>query len=498
MPPPLDAARLIEAGNRAFTAQRLVEAERLYRLATQRFPRIPEAHNNLGTVLKEQGRIKQARAAFERALALRPSYATAHSNLLFTLQYDPTQTPVTLRNAHAAWALRHSGPTFPTAERRSPSIGDSIGPDLDAHGDPRPTIGLVSPDLRNHPVGVFLQAWLLHRNRAHFRVVAYNDHESRDALSQTLRELVDLWRDTARFSDANLAELIRKDGIALLIDLAGHTAGNRLRMFARRAAPVQASWLGYSATTGLPAIDAVLLDHWSAPVGCEAHFVERVIRLDALRFCYTPPASAPRVAPLPAASRGYLTFGSFNNLAKLSSEVVATWAEILAAVPDSRLILKWRSLADPETRERVCNAFASQGVAPARIEFRGWSRHTELLGEYADVDIALDPFPFSGGLTSCDALFMGVPLVTWPGALPISRQTGGFMAALGLGDWIAADRDAYVALAREKAKDKVELARLRQRLRETMLASPLCNASAHAAAVDRALQGLIPRIGSSV
>ena len=257
----------------------------------------------------------------------------------------------------------------------------------------------------------------------------------------------------------------------------GHTAGNRLLLFTRRPAPVQASWLGYPGTTGLSSIDYLVMDAISAPPDAERWCVEALARLPYGRFSYMPPSYAPAVVEPASRRGGPLTFGSFNNVAKLGPEVVQLWAKVLAASPGSRLVLKWKSLGDAATRERVAGAFAAAGLAPERLELRGRSPHAQMLAEYGDIDIALDPFPFSGGLTSCEALWMGVPVVTLPGDRPASRQTLGFLHGLGLDDLAAGSKADYVRIAAALAADSGRRAELRETLRSRMAASPLADAS---------------------
>lgn len=234
-------------------------------------------------------------------------------------------------------------------------------------------------------------------------------------------------------------------------------------------------------------MDYVLMDDYSASAGCEAAFTERVIRLEGLRFCYSPPGYAPAVAVSPVLHKDFITFGSFNNLAKVTPEVIETWSSILLQLPTARLVLKWKSLQDEETCERIRKQFSRYGIAAERLECRGWSGHRAMLGEYGDIDIALDPFPFSGGLTSCDALYMGVPVLTWPGELPISRQTASFLDTMGLHDWIAANREDYIARAVRWAANPLALGELRAGLREHMLASKLCDGFAYAQGIEQAL-----------
>ena len=348
----------------------------------------------------------------------------------------------------------------------------------------------MSADFGRHPVGYFLAPLLARHDRDRLAVVCYSGVMQEDDLTQRFRSQASGWRKIAGMSEAALAEQVRADGIDILIDLAGHTAGNRLRAFARRPAPVQATWLGYWFTTGLAAIDYALMDETTVPPGEERHFVETVIRLPS-RFCYAPPAHAPEVGPPPLLARGAPTFGSFNNLAKLTPEVAALWARVLHAVPGARLVLKWATLADPGRRRRIEEMFGSHAIAPERLDLRPRSEHAAMLAEYADIDVALDPFPFTGGLTSCEALWMGVPVVTLPGERPVSRQTLGFLDLVGLSDMLAArDADSYVAIAAGLVADPERLAALRAGLRARMAASRLCDGPAFAREFEAALRGM--------
>jgi protein O-GlcNAc transferase len=280
----------------------------------------------------------------------------------------------------------------------------------------------------------------------------------------------------------------------VLVDLSGHTAGSRLSVFAHRPAPVQVSWLGYFATTGLSYLDAVLLDDWHAPAGTEDQFVEPIIRLPSGRLCFQPVPWAPAVGPLPSLQTGYITFGCFNNMAKLNAGVFDVWAQVLAAVPDSRLVLKWRTLVDEPLCESIREAFASRGIDPARLELRAASFHAGLLKEYADIDIALDPFPFTGGLTSCEALWMGVPVITWPQGRVASRQTFALLSVIGLPELAAHDADDYVRLAQALASDQNRLLRLRSGLRARMQASPLMDVTGFTRTLEDTLIDLYRRI----
>lgn len=306
-------------------------------------------------------------------------------------------------------------------------------------------------------------------------VYCYSGRAEEDEVTERLRTAADVWRPTMGTTDAELAEQIRQDGIDILVDLAGHTGASRLPVFTGKPAPVQVSWLGYWGTTGLDTIDYVLTDEITVPAGQEQYFVEKVVRLPDTRLCFAPRNYAPQVAPLPALGRGHVTFGCFNNLAKITPGVVALWAELLRVVPETRLILKWKSFENRATRERYLDLFDKNGINSERVDLRGGSDHLALLREYGDMDIALDPFPFSGGLTSCEALWMGVPVVTLPGDLPISRQTACFLTNLGLGELVAGSQDEYVRIVSSLARDPERLEQLRRELRPRMKASPLCD-----------------------
>ena len=340
-------------------------------------------------------------------------------------------------------------------------------------------VGYVSADLCMHPVGLFLKDVIAHHDPSVVTPVIYSNGNVRDpvfaAIVQAAQSKGGGLREIKELDDATLAAQICADEIDILVDLSGHTGKSRLAAFAWKPAPLQISWLGYFATTGLPAVDFVILDPWHAPVGTEDQFSEAIIRLPHNRFCYSPVDFAPEVSPPPFEKNGFITFGSFNNTAKLNDAVLDAWARILKAVPDSRLILKWRTFADAPFRRRVTDTFATQGIAAERIELRPMSSHRELLEQYADIDIALDPFPFSGGHTSCEALWMGVPVVTLPQERVVSRQTWSFLNNIGLPGLAAKDIDGYVQLAAGLASSPDTLKELRQSLRERMRGSPLCD-----------------------
>jgi predicted O-linked N-acetylglucosamine transferase (SPINDLY family) len=311
-----------------------------------------------------------------------------------------------------------------------------------------------------------------------------------DQLTTRFQSAATTWHQVSPLSDEEIADQIRADGIDILFELAGHTYGSRLLVFARKPAPIQITWIGYEGTTGLRAIDYLLADRHVIPPGAERDYPDRVLRMPDSYICYDPPAEAPAVGPLPARSAGHVTFASFNNPAKITPDVVDLWAEILRQASNAKILLKYQGLGDDGTQRRLRGQFAERGTSADRIEFRGWSSFVDLLAEHNRVDIALDPFPFSGGATSCNALWMGAPLVTWPGETFASRHGLSYLSSLGLTELIARDRDDYVRLAVELAGDLDRLASLRARLRQQMANSPLCDGRRHAAGLLHVLREL--------
>lgn len=462
----------LHAGNR------LTEAITHYRRATALAPGHVDAQNNLAQALLAAGEVAAALAAFAAAERLAPGDAALASNRLLALHYDPAIAPAELAEAHRAWGRRH-GRAPPPAPYPNPRDPD------------RPLrIGYVSPDFARHPVGWFLTGVLRHRDRAAFHVTAYSSRRGEDDMTAAIRGLVDRWRPVAALSDETLAAQVWADGIDMLIDLAGHTMGHRLGVFARRPAPVQASWIGWIDTTGLPAIGHLISDQVEVPEGSEGHFTEKLVRLPTGAMCYAPPPDAPAVAPPPVTLGAAPTFGCFNNLSKVNDAVVALWARLLQAVPEARLLLKSKALGDAGVAERYAARFAARGIARERLILEGRSPHHEMLARYGDVDIALDPFPYSGGLTSAEALWMGLPIVTRDGDRMVARQTAGFLATIGRGEWVARDGDGYVATAIALIRDPDRLAAMRAGQRARMAASPLVDAGQFTPALEAALRAM--------
>ena len=444
---------------------KLDEAIACYRRALELKPDVAEVHNNLGNVLKDQGKLDEALTCHRRALQLKPHFAGAHSNLLLTLQYCAGVTPAALAEAHAEYDRQHAAPLAGAIVQHA-NLGDRHG---------RFRLGFVSPDLMQHPVGYFLVRVLESLGQTQQQTICYSDRPGKDDVARRLQSAATQWRDVMHMSDQRLAEQIRSDRIDILFDLAGHTAHNRLLTFARKPAPVQITWIGYEGTTGLTAMDYLLADRHVVPQGSEQYYREHVLRMPDGYLCYDPPAAAPPVGPLPSLAKGYPTFGSLNNLAKITPEVVAVWAQILRRAPTARLVLKYRGLGDPTVKRRYLNLFAAHNVEPKRLELLPSSSYAEYMATYHELDVALDPFPFSGSATTCEALWMGVPVVTCPGETFASRHSLSHLSNVGLTETIVHSLDEYVERALALAADLPRLATLRAGLREQMAASPLCD-----------------------
>jgi predicted O-linked N-acetylglucosamine transferase (SPINDLY family) len=500
---------------------RVDEAEKWLRRASELDPDEPRLHNDHAAVLMRQHRHAQAHAELteliathgeqlgalcnlatasascglqqdavataERAIALAPDALSPRRALANTLPYREAVTGAELlaaltacsdrapREAQLAHALcaAQSGhaPRDAASNTAPPHFENPPNPDR------RLRLGLLSGSLRTHPVGWLTVAGFETLDPLAFEIVVLAQHAARDAIARRFRAIAADWHDVDSIDDAALAVLGRTLGIDVLIDLGGYGDAGRMLACARRLAPVQVKWVGMqSHSSGLAEMDWFITDRWETPPGFDHLYSERLLRLPDGYVCYSPPPYAPDVAPLPALTNGHITFGCFNNLAKITPLVIATWARILRRLPSARLILKTHQFADAATAERIRAEFTVHGVAPARVELRGASHHRAFLAEYNQIDLVLDPFPYSGGLTTCEALWMGVPTVTLPGEIFASRHSASHLSNVGLVDWVAADLEGYVELALARATDLAALATLRDGLRPWVKASPLCNA----------------------
>ena len=436
------------------------------------------AHSNLGNALTGQGQIDQALVHYRRALVLKPDFAAANSNLLLALNYACDQDPVAVRNAHQDYARRWEAPE---AERR-PVPAD------DHPSDRRLRIGYLSSDFRRHSVAHFIEPVLALHDHDRFEVFCYFNHPRSDDRTQRLRGYASCWRDIYSLPDEFVVRQIRADRIDILVDLNGHTALNRLQVFACKPAPVQVTWLGYPNTTGLSSMDYRITDGFADPPGMTEHLhSERLVRLPESFSCYQPPDDAPAVSELPALTRGYVNFGSFNNLAKINPRVMELWARILHSVPDSRLTLKNLNLGEEPVRQSICATFERLGVEPSRLKLLGPDASLQdHLGRYGGIDIGLDPFPYNGATTTCEALWMGVPVVTLAGTTHAGRVGVSQLSNLGLNELIAGTPDEYVAIATRLAGAPEHLRSLRAELRARLAASPLTDARRFTAHLERA------------
>jgi predicted O-linked N-acetylglucosamine transferase (SPINDLY family) len=467
-------------GNAWYHLGQFDEATRCFQQALQLRPEFAEGQNNLGNVLKDQGLVEEALACYRRAAELAPAMTAAHSDAVACEHYRPGVTLARLAEVHAGWDQRHAAPLRSTWRAHANSR------------DPERTLrlGFVSPDLARHPVGYFLVRTLEALRAEPCEVICYWNGSQRDEMTGRLQAAATAWREVHGLPEQALAEEVRGDAIDILFDLAGHTANGRLLVFARKPAPLEIAWIGYEGTTGLAAMDYLVADRHVVPPGAEPFYREQVLRMPDGYLCYDPPAEAPGVGPLPARECGWPTFGCFNNLAKITPQVAALWGEILRKAPQARLMLKARGLDAPATARRYRELFAAQGVSDQRLELSGWSPYAEMLAKYHEVDVALDPFPFSGSATTCEALWMGVPVVTCPGETFASRHALSHLATVGLTETIARDWDEYVKLAVALAGDLPRLAGLRAQLRAQMAGSPLCDGPRFARNLMALLRGV--------
>ena len=391
-----------------------------------------------GLALMRQGRLAEAEAALRHALALRPDFALPHSNILFCLNYRPDVSAEDIFAEYRRWDRQHALPLLPAQP----------GFDLDRSPERRLRIGYVSPDFRQHAVALFAEPLLAAHDRSAIELHCYAEVPAPDAVTERFHALADHWHSTVGLSDAELAEQIRRDRIDVLVDLAGHTAGNRLLTFARKPAPIQVAWLlGHGYTSGLSAMDAFLADAELAPPGADGLFSERLIRLSRIPLAYAPPAEMPDVAPLPALANGCITFGYFGRTVRLNDAVLAAWARILHAVPGSRLMLNSAPFGEPAGREQMSARFAALGIDPARLDLVYTSPQPRTWAAYGEIDIALDPFPHNAGTTTIEALWQGVPVLSLAGRPTVGRFGAAILHAVGLDDWVTNDVDAYVARA---------------------------------------------------
>ncbi|AJY12322.1 tetratricopeptide repeat protein [Burkholderia dolosa] len=527
------------------------ESVRLCRHAIELDPELADAYNFLGLAYHNLDRMAAAELSHRHAIDLNPDDADAHHNLaaaLFRLDklddamdeyrkaqelgVDPMKIRLTLgdilwakrdfagaiaafrdavdHDPHRAYARlmfnMSISPLFAPddwiAEARR--YGDYLARDArrfehdreqrarDARGRPL-RVGFVSGDLRQHPVGIFLESVLAHLDRTRIEPHAYVTFAIEDGVTARLKPRFASWQKLTCMSRDQAAQMIRDDGIDVLVDLAGHTNWSGLPVFAHRPAPVQASWLGFFATTGCREIDYFIGDAHTLPADEAHHFVEQPWRLPDSYLCFTPPAHDVAVGPLPMDANGHVTFGCFGKLTKISDDVVALWSQLLHALPGARLMLKAHELGTGDLNRATLERFARHGIDAQRLILEAGSPRAEYFGAYNRIDIALSPFPYPGGTTTAEALWMGVPVIGMKGSRFVTHICESLLHAAGMSDWIAADERAYLAKATAFAQDRDALARLRATLRERTLASPLCDAARFARHLEDAFHGMWAR-----
>ncbi len=441
--------------------------------------------NHLATVRLQQGELAEAAVQFRRAVAVRPDDQWSSSSLLFARTNDPAVDPDELFEDHVDWARRHMGGNAERGMRNAEFSSALRNPNSAIPLK----VGYVSPDFRRHPVGRFMEAVLAHHDRTRVEVFCY-DESSRppDEVADRLRAAAQHWREIKEKPHAEVAAMVRADAIDILIDLAGHTGGSRLGLFALRPAPVMVTYLGYPNTTGVGAIDYVIVDPITQPPSEPARFIEEPVRLPNGFCCYTPRDDAPPPGPLPALANGHVTFGAFHNLPKLNGAVLDLWRRVLDAVPGSKLLVGRNTLSG-ETRELLRKRFAAHGIGDNRLELRHLvAGPAAFLEAYLPVDISLDPFPWSGHTTACDSLWMGVPVVTLRGQTHAGRMVSSVLHYAGLPDWIAETPDDYVKLAAKWAANLPKLAEVRAGLRERVRTSKLSDARGFTRQLEDAFQ----------
>lgn len=461
---------------------RTEEALTTYDRAIALKPGLAEAHVNKGKILGDLGVLEEALASYNRAVALKPDLAGAHSDLLFLHSHDGNIDADSLFVEHCRFGEQFESPVR-TEWPRHDNIRDP---------ERRLQIGFVSADLRNHSVAAFIEPVLAHLiKRRQLSLHVYYNHEREDDVTLRLRGMVERWNPVHALSNAALAEKIRADGIDILIDLSGHTGGNRLAAFARKPAPLQASWMGYPGTTGLRAMDYYLADRHFLPVEQFAdQFTEKIVYLPA-NAPFLPFAGAPAVNPLPALNRGQFTFGSFNRISKINRSVIAMWAQLLRALPDSRMLLG--GLPEERQCETLLAWFALEGIARERLTLHPRSGMTSYMKLHHQVDLCLDTFPYTGGTTTCHALWMGVPTLSLAGATPGGRAGAAILGGVGLETMIAHDADDFVNKGVGWAGQLDALAAIRLQLRERFLQSAIGQPALVAEGLERALRTMWER-----
>lgn len=466
---------LTNLGNLLVTRGALAEAIAVAEAALAADPAMLAAHVLRANASRDCGEIPQAIDAYRHALDITPGNAATASNLLMCLNYHSGLDCDEIHAAHRDWGARLPAAVARPAHERGSKL----------------RVGYVSPDLLRHPVGYLMEGLLAHHDRERFEIRVYSDATAEDDVTARLRGHCDHWRKIAGVDDDGLTAILRSDALDIVVDLAGHTAHNRLPVFARRVAPVQVSYLGYCTTTGVPAMDYVISDAGLDPAASDAaRYTERLWRLPRPSFAFTPDAEFPDVGPLPALNAGHLIFGSFNTLSKVSGPVLDLWAEVLRAIPDAGLFMQARALGDEDMRGRMQAQLEARGIEPGRVVLAGFSSLAAHLALFNHIDVCLDTFPWNGHMTTLDSLWMGVPVLTLAGDRRAARMGATILHELGLDDFIATDRADFVARAVALDRDRERLASLRAGLRQRLSTSTLADGAGLARAMEAAFEAM--------
>lgn len=480
---PRDASILINLGVAQLRKRDVFSAIDTYRGILEFEPGNVQAHANIAAAFQLSGQIDLAIQSYRQALKISPEYLNAHQNLLFTLTSVPDFPPAEYLLEARRYGARITARAKAYSQWLCPAPGEVVRP---------LRVGLVSGDLRTHPVGMFLEAILARIDPARLTLVAYSSCVTEDGLSERLKPFFAEWSSVATLTDDVLAKKIHGDRIDILVDLAGHTGLNRLPIFAWRPAPLQVSWLGYWASTGVAEMDYILVDDISVPKSEAQFFSEKLWYLPDTRLCLSPPVTAQpiEVTGLPALHKGYITFGSFQVLNKINDRTLLIWSQILARIPSARLRLQSLPLSYPEAVDTMRRRLTAFNIDLGQVDLHGGTSWEDYLASYSEVDIVLDTFPFPGGTTTVEALWMGVPTVTLTGNSLLARQGESLLRCVGLGGWVAANEQDYVDTALAQVGDLTKLGELRASLRLRALNSPLFDAARFARNLEDAFAGM--------
>lgn len=463
---PSNAIAFDNLGYALYLELQFPEAEEYLLQALKLNPQFANAWNNLAGLYQRQNRLAEAANAYQHAVQLDPSFTMAFSNLLFCMHFGHQWSRETIFQTHLQWGQRFEAPLLsraPLVEKGTPRVGRL------------PRIGFISPDLYQHPVADFLRPLIAHWPHEQFDLCFFASVKKTDHFSDWFRERSTLWCDIYSLNDEAAARKVAENNIDILIDLTGHTGGGRLLVMAHRAAPVQINWLGYFDTLGMQSVDYILADPICVSPELEHLFVEKVLRMPHGFACYDAPKMPIEPGPLPACSNGYITFGSQNQLAKVTDEVLALWCELLRRIPNARLHFQAKAFNDEAIKLHYAELFQAAGIDVTRIDFLPATNKTGILNNYRAIDIALDPFPCAGGTTTCESLWMGVPVITLLGDRFGCRHSASHLHNVGLQNCIATNSEQYLQLAQSLAADITSLANLRAVLREKLSSSALCD-----------------------